>query len=119
MSKPGKRETTCRIVRELKAKGVRIDAIGMQSHNGLDYPDLAEYEKSMDTFAACGVKIMMTELDLNMLPNPENFGGADINQNFQYDEKMNPYRNGITEEGIETFNKLYTDLFKIYFKKII
>ena len=116
MSKPSKRETTCRIVRELKEKGIRVDAIGMQSHNGLDYPDLAEYEKSMDAFAACGVKIMMTELDLNMLPNPENFGGADINQNFQYDEKMNPYRNGITEEGIKTFNKLYTDLFKIYFK---
>ena len=116
MSKSGKRETVCRMVRELKQKGIRIDAIGMQSHNGLDYPDMAEYEKSMDAFAACGVKIMMTELDLNMLPNPENFGGADINQNFQYDEKMNPYRNGITKEGTETFNRLYTNLFKLYYK---
>ena len=103
-------------MRELKAKGVRIDAIGMQSHNGLDYPDLAEYEKSMDAFAACGVKIMMTELDLNMLPNPQDFGGADISQNFQYDERMNPYRNGITKKGTKTFNRLYTDLFKLYYK---
>ena len=73
-----KREAVCRLVRSLKAKGLRIDGVGMQSHNGLDYPNLAEYEKSIDAFAACGVKVMMTELDINVLPNPQGFGGADI-----------------------------------------
>ena len=62
----------------MKAKGLRIDGVGMQSHNGLDYPNLEEYEKSIDAFAACGVKVLITELDINVLPNPEGFGGADI-----------------------------------------
>ena len=41
-----KREAVCRLVRNLKAKGLRIDGVGMQSHNGLDYPNLQEYEKA-------------------------------------------------------------------------
>ena len=41
-SKPDKREAICKLVRDLKAKGLRIDAVGMQSHNGFDYPDYAE-----------------------------------------------------------------------------
>lgn len=35
MSNPEKREKVCQIVHDLKAKGLRIDAVGMQSHNGL------------------------------------------------------------------------------------
>jgi endo-1,4-beta-xylanase len=114
MSNPAKRETICRIVRDLKAKGCRVDAVGMQSHNGLDYPNLAEYEKSIDAFAACGVKVMMTELDLNMLPNPRSFGGADIGQNYAFDKKMNPYPEGLDKAGEKKFNDRYMALFEIY-----
>ena len=115
-SKPGKRETICRIVRQLKEKGLRIDAVGMQSHNGMDYPDLTEYEKSMDAFAALGVKVMMTELDLNVLPNPQQFGGADISQNFEYQQMLNPYANGLPKEKAKEIEKRYLEFFKIYYK---
>ena len=113
MAKPGKREAYCKILRNLKAKGLRIDAIGMQSHNGYNYPDYAEYEKSIEAFAAEGVKVMMTELDMNMLPNPEGFGGADISQNFELQKKYNPYVNGLDKKAQKLFNQRYLDLFKI------
>ncbi len=113
MAKPGKREAYCKIIRNLKAKGLRIDAIGMQSHNGYDYPDYAEYEKSIEAFAAEGVKVMMTELDINMLPNPEGFGGADISQNFELQQKYNPYVNGLDKKAQKLFNQRYLDFFKI------
>ena len=113
MAKPGKREAYCKIIRNLKAKGLRIDAIGMQSHNGYNYPDYAEYEKSIEAFAAEGVKVMMTELDMNMLPNPEGFGGADISQNFELQKKYNPYVNGLDKKAQKLFNQRYLDLFKI------
>ena len=116
MSKPGKRETYCRILRQLKEKGVRVDAIGMQSHNGMNYPDLAEYEKSIEAFAACGVKVMITELDVNVLPNPQNFGGAAVEQNYEYQEKMNPYKNGLPDDVAEQLRNRYLDYFKIYYK---
>lgn len=116
MSNPAKRETVCRLVKRLKEKGLRIDAIGMQSHNGMNYPDLSEYEKSIEAFAACGVKVMITELDLNVLPNPDNFGGAAVEQNFEYQEKMNPYKNGLPEDKAEEIRNRYMDFFKIYYK---
>nr|WP_288172472.1 endo-1,4-beta-xylanase [Prevotella sp. CAG:255] len=116
LAKPAKRDAVCRIVRELKSKGYRVDGIGMQSHNGLEYPDLDEYEKSIDAFAACGVKVMITELDVNVLPNPEKFGGAEISQNFKYADALNPYKNGLPEDVEKEFEKRYLDIFNIYYR---
>lgn len=114
MSNPAKRETACRIVRDLKKKGLRIDAVGMQSHNGLGWPNLKEYEASIDAFAACGVKVMITELDLNVLPNPDSFGGAEVSQSFEYNEKMNPYKNGLPDDVAQKINQRWLDFFRIY-----
>lgn len=112
-----KRETYMKIIRELQqTPGVRIDAVGMQSHNGMDYPDLQQYEQSIDAFASLGVKVMITELDLNALPNPEHFGGADISQDFSYQEKLNPYKNGMPAEAEKRWTARMMDFFRIYWK---
>ena len=112
-AKPGKREAIRKLVHNLKTKGIRIDAVGMQSHNGFNYPDYAEYEKSIETFAAEGVKVMLSELDMNMLPNPEGFGGAEVSQNFELQAKYNPYVKGLDKKAQKLFNQRYLDLFKI------
>ena len=101
---------------ELYYNDLRIDGVGMQSHNGLDYPNLDEYEKSIDAFAACGVKVLITELDINVLPNPQGFGGADIAQNFELQQKYNPYVNGLPADKQKEVDKRWLDLFKIYYK---
>lgn len=113
MSKPGKREAYVNLLRRFKDKGLRIDGIGMQSHNGYDYPDYAEFEKSIEAFAAEGVKVMLTELDMNMLPNPHGFSGADISQNFELQKKYNPYVDGLDKKAQKLFNQRYLDLFRI------
>ena len=112
-SLPAKREAICKLVRSLKAKGLRVDGVGMQSHHGYNYPDYAEYEKSILAFAAAGVKVMLTELDMNMLPSPNGFSGADISQNFEFQKKYNPYVNGLDKKAQKLFAQRYLDLFKI------
>ena len=114
MSNPAKRETVCRIVRDLKQKGLRIDGVGMQSHNGLTWPDLDDYEASIDAFAACGVNVMITELDMNVLPNPDSFGGAEVSQNFDYNERMDPYKNGLPADMARNIDNRWLEFFKIY-----
>lgn len=114
LANPAKRKAVCCLVRHLREVGCRIDAVGMQSHNGLGFPNMEEYEASIDSFAACGVKVMITELDLNVLPNPKGFGGAEVNQKFIYDEKMNPYKNGLPVEVETAVNKRWRQLFRIY-----
>ena len=58
----------------------------------------------------------MTELDLNVLPNPEGFGGADIAQNFELQKKYNPYVNGLTIAKAREVELRWMELFKIYYK---
>lgn len=116
MSNPKKREAVVKLIKRLKAAGCRIDAVGMQSHNGLDYPDMAEYEKSIQAFINAGVKVMVTELDINVLPNPEGFSGAEISNNYELQEKYNPYTKKLPKEVEEKFNARVLEHFKIYKK---
>ena len=116
MSLPAKRDAVCRLVRHLKAKGCRIDAVGMQSHLGLSYPSLSDYEATMDSLAACGVKIGITELDVSVLPNPWDFSGAEISQSFEYEERMNPYKEGLPKEIEKQLEDRYIALFSLYKK---
>ncbi len=110
-----KRQAVCRLVKNLKAKGLRIDGVGMQSHNGLDYPNLAEYEKSIDAFAQCGVKVHITELDLNVLPNPDQFGGgAAVDQNYEYQQRLNPYAQGLPADVERQVEQRWMQFFDIY-----
>ena len=94
MDNPAKRQTVVNIIRDLKTHGCRIDGVGMQSHVSFS-TNLAEYEKSIETFAAEGVKVMVTELDLSVLPWPSGNYGAAVETNFEYQKSMNPYTDGL------------------------
>ena len=114
MSVPAKREAVCRLVRQLKEKGLRVDAIGMQSHNGLTWPSNEDYEASINAYAALGCKVMITELDMNVLPNPESFSGAEVSLSFDYSEKMDPYKDGLPADVEQRINERWIEFFDLY-----
>lgn len=113
---PGKRKTVIRLIRTLKERGIRIDAIGMQGHFGMDSPSIEEYEETIKEYAAEGVKVMVTELDLSILPSPQWNVGADIGTNFEYEQKLNPYTEGVPEAAKAAWNNRMTDFFKLFIK---
>jgi endo-1,4-beta-xylanase len=113
MASAGRRNTYCRIIKDLQAKGIRIDAIGMQSHHGYNHPDWNEFEKSLTAFTSLGIKVQFTEIDFNMLPNPSSFHGAEVSQHFDYDKALNPYKDGLTKKAEKLFNQRYLDFFRI------
>lgn len=45
MHEAGKRATVVKLVNDMKSKGLRVDAIGMQGHVGLDYPSLTDLRR--------------------------------------------------------------------------
>ncbi len=116
MSMPAKRNKVCQVIGDLKKKGVRIDGIGMQSHNGLTWPSNEDYEASIDAYAALGVKVMITELDMNVLPNPESFSGAEVSQSFEYSERMDPYKNGLPADTARRINDRWVEFFGLYLR---
>lgn len=115
MDNPAKREAVIKLVRDLKAHGLRIDAVGMQSHLGLD-SDLKQYEQSIEAYAKEGVKVMATELEVSVLPWPSNQQTAEISTNFAYQEQLNPFKNGISAEKQAEQDKFMVKLFNIYKK---
>lgn len=81
----------------LMAKGLHVTAIGLQGHMILGTADFVnQYAKSIDLIKSeLGLPSQFTELDLSVLPNPFGFAGANIGDNFQYSEKMDPYKKGL------------------------
>ncbi|MBN2596750.1 MAG: endo-1,4-beta-xylanase, partial [Marinifilaceae bacterium] len=59
MAEPGKRSGVVKMVKNLQEQGVKIDAIGMQGHIGLDNPPIQEFEKSIETYSGLGLKVMV------------------------------------------------------------
>lgn len=115
MDSPAKREAVVKMVKDLKEHGCRIDAVGMQSHVSFDTP-LDEYEKSLEAFAAAGVKVMVTELDLSVLPWPRGNFGAAVETNFAYENQMDPYKNGMPAEKVKEQTDFFAKLFDIYLR---
>lgn len=116
MAMAGKREGVVKMVGDLKRDGVKIDAIGMQSHLGLEFPTLDEFEKSILAYSSLGVKVMMTELDLSILPSPWTTTGANVSDKAAYQKKMNPYQKGVPTEKYAEWEKVYLDFFKLFIK---
>ncbi len=115
MSQEGKRNSVVEMVKKLQEEGIKIDGIGMQGHMGMDYPDISEFEKSIEAFAALGVKVMITEMDITLLPFPAG-ETAEVSLTAEYQEKMNPYAEGLPEEVEAAFNKRYSDFFGLFLK---
>ncbi|WP_200978066.1 endo-1,4-beta-xylanase [Echinicola sp. 20G] len=117
MSQPGKREGVVKMVKELQEQGIQIDGIGMQGHISLEHPKIEEFEKSIQAFSKLGVQVMVTELDLSVLPSPWNRdAGANISDNVDYQNKMNPYPDGLPDSVEEAFDDRYLEFFKLFIK---
>lgn len=108
---PEKRAAAVRLVETLKRAGQRVDAIGMQSHWGLDYPTLEEVEDSIDAFATVG-SVMITELDIDVLPRPTGHTGADLSASLESSDSMDPYKQGLPE----TVARLQADRYAAFFR---
>ena len=110
----GKRDAIVKLVKQLKDAGLRIDAIGMQGHIGMDYPNLDDYKAAIDAYAAAGVKVMVTELDMSALPSPRRNVGANVSDMEAYRNEMNPYTAGLPDSVSEAWTKRMASFFKLF-----
>ncbi|MEV1018607.1 endo-1,4-beta-xylanase [Micromonospora sp. NPDC049801] len=56
------------MVRDFKSRGVPIDCVGFQSHFNSDSPYVSNYRTTLSSFAALGVDVQITELDIEGAP---------------------------------------------------
>jgi len=111
---PAKCEAIAELVKELKAAGCRIDAVGSQAHMHMDSPTLDATETSFKKLKAASVKILITEWDISILPSP--YSGANISTNFTYSREMDPYREAVPDSVQQKWNKRVLDMFGLFLK---
>jgi len=113
---PAKRAGAISIVKSLQEKGIRIDGVGIQGHWHLDSPDMKIVDESIGEYAALGMKVMITELEINVLPTPQWLYGAEISRTAEYRDSLNPYVKGLPDSVETQLADRYAELFRILLK---
>ncbi len=116
MHNQAKVDGAVRIAKMLQDRGIRIDGIGMQGHWSLNYPSQEQLESSIKKISDLGLQVMITELDIDVLPNPYNITGANISDNFKASKEANPYVDGLPDSVNQLHANKYESLFKIFYK---
>jgi endo-1,4-beta-xylanase len=116
MDNPDKQRFVVGAVKKLRKKGVTVDGVGMQLHAALDGPSVTKVEAAILRFARAGLRVHITELDLDVLPQVSDYTGADISTNYKYAKKLNPYTAGLPESIEAQHTKRYTELFQLFVK---
>jgi endo-1,4-beta-xylanase len=111
---PRKRANCVKLLKGMLERKVPIDGVGTQSHFDLNRPSIEEIEKTIKEFSALGLKVMITELDVDVLPSRGPAGNADIGRREQGNSATNPYTTGLPDDVQQKLAKRYADIFKVY-----
>ncbi len=113
-----KRPKALQLLKSLIAQKVPINAVGIQCHWRLDSLNLAEVEDSINQFSALGLKVMITELDIGVLPTK--YQGADISTTEtmtpEQQSIMNPYTAGLPADVSQRLAERYRQVFEMFLR---
>ncbi|MBR6101764.1 MAG: endo-1,4-beta-xylanase [Ruminococcus sp.] len=109
---PAKRERIVTLIRTLQDKGCRIDGFGMQQHYFFE-PDYDELKRSIETYAALGLRLHITELDISLMatlnPGEKRLKPEDEGFKQYIQQALHP-----TPEKLAKIGDIYVKLFEVY-----
>lgn len=111
-----KRKGAVELIRKLQAQGIKVAAVGLQGHNKMDWPTVEQQDATIGAFAKLGIKVLVTELDIDVLPPAGQNRGADITLNVELQSQLNPYASGLPESVQQALARRYAELFRVYSK---
>jgi len=111
---PAKRDGAVRLVKSLLDKGIPVHAVGSQEHLKLTTPTAIQVDSAIRAFAAIGVKVNVTELDIDLLPPATRNTGADVSMRAGPAPNLNPYTAGLPDSMQVKLARRYEDLFRVY-----
>ena len=109
-----KREGAVALVKKLKADGVPIDCVGIQDHDNLTWPTTQQEDAAISAFAQLGVKVAISELDIDVLPPAMHEPTAEVSVNIAQKPRLNPWPNGLPDSVQQELARRYADLFGVF-----
>jgi endo-1,4-beta-xylanase len=114
LENPVKRDGAVRLVQRLLAVGVPISCVGIQDHDSLTWPTVEQEGAAIDAFAKVGVKVAISELDIDVLPPALGQQTADVSAQAAADAKLNPWPNGLPDDLQKQLAARYAELFRVF-----
>lgn len=111
-----KRQGVVRLLRGLLERGVPLDGVGSQEHISVEWPPLQHIEDAILELASLGIPVMITELDVDVLPRAFEHSGADVSLSAELRAELNPYVDGLPPERMAQLTARYAALFRIYYR---
>ncbi len=111
-----KRDGAVALIRNLQNRGVKVSGIGTQQHLRMDSPTLAQVDASLTALSQLGIKVMVTELDVDVLPSSTWDRGADVSLRAEANPALNPYVDALPASVQLELAERYAGLFSVYMK---
>ncbi len=111
-----KRGGAVALLKKLKAEGVPVTAVGLQGHLRLEWPSIEQEEATINAFAALGLKVVITELDLDVLPQAIRNTGAEVSARAELRPELNPYAAGLPDAIERALAQRYAELFGLFYR---
>jgi endo-1,4-beta-xylanase len=111
-----KRNGMIALLKTLQAQGVKITGMGLQGHYRLDGPPASNVDETISAISKLGLKVMITELDIDVLPSVNLARGADVSLRVEARPELNPYTNGLPDSVQQKLAERYSDLFSVFVK---
>ena len=108
-----KRKGAIELVKKLMAAGVHLKGVGLQNHDRMDWPTSQQLGDTIEAFAKLGLQVMITELDVDVLPRAARPGSADVSLKVAGSTSMNPYTNGLPDSVQQALAKRYGEIFSV------
>jgi endo-1,4-beta-xylanase len=117
LENPAKRAGAVRLIRDLLARGVPVAGVGLQGHHKMDWPTIAAEDSTITAFASLGMKVMITELDIDVLPRVRGGNTAEVTARATAPGcrcDVNPYVAGLPDSVQQALASRYADFFRLY-----
>lgn len=113
-----KRAGAIALVKNLQAKGIKITGVGLQGHYQLasNSPSAEQFSQTIADFARLDVKVMITELDVDVLPSAWAALNADVSLRKKGGKEFDPYSKGLPDEVQQKLAARYAELFGVLLK---
>ena len=103
-------------MKKLQAQGVKIVGIGTQHHDKLATPTLENVEATIVEFGKLGVKVNVTELDVDTVQATQRQLSADVAEVARQTGGGNSKSNGLPDSVQQQLAQRYADLFAVFLK---
>lgn len=108
-----KRAGAIALIQKLQASGAHISGVGLQGHYKMDWPTTQQIDETITDFQKLGIKVHITELDVDVLPQPSQNRTAEVGLRFEGQAKFNPYPRGLPLMQQRQLARRYAEVFKV------